>query len=175
MTEWRTVQEFDNYEVSSDGAVRRRLDRPGEKGPYSHAGRLLAIRRERGYHRVSLFNGHSLRPRFVHRLVAIAFLGPVPENKQVNHKNGNKSDNRVENLEYVTAKENNAHAIEMGLKTVLKGESHHNAKLTDEQAEKIRSMAGTLTRAELSRRFGVPKTTIARIVTGQGRFSAGVS
>jgi ribosomal protein S25 len=51
----------------------------------------------------------------IHQLVTAAFLGPCPEGKQVNHKNGNKRDNRVENLEYLTPDENKAHAKRTGL------------------------------------------------------------
>lgn len=60
----------------------------------------------------------------VHRLVALAFLGD--SDLEVNHKNGVKDDNRVENLEYVTSKQNSVHAVEMGLVKV--GAGHHLTK-----------------------------------------------
>ena len=73
-----------------------------------------------GYRRVTLYKnegGKTTRKSFmVHRLVAMAFI-PNPQNKpQVNHINGNKSDNRVENLEWCTATENMIHSVKTGLR-----------------------------------------------------------
>ena len=64
----------------------------------------------------------------IHRLVAEEHFGPCPPGKEVNHINGIKTDNRPENLEYVTKKENIRHGIDKGL--CKSGESHYNAKMT---------------------------------------------
>lgn len=78
---------------------------------------LAQFKIKRGYMTVNLsrLDGDN-RPFFVHRAIAMAFLG-MPENTemQVNHKNGIKTDNRIENLEWVTRKQNIEHAIENGL------------------------------------------------------------
>lgn len=105
--EWRKViyENIEtNYSVSSTGRVRNDLTsrelNPSTQQDYKHT--TLQI------------NGKSKRFR-VHRLVAIAFI-PNPENKPyVNHLNGNKSDNRVENLEWTTPQENTVHAWKTGL------------------------------------------------------------
>lgn len=68
-----------------------------------------------GYLRVTLSVDGKRRNLFVHHLIAEAFHGPRPDGLQLNHRNGIKTDNRPENLEYVTAKENMQHAIRTGL------------------------------------------------------------
>ena len=62
-----------------------------------------------GYHRVNLFYLGKSHNKYIHRIVAEAFLGPS-NGKEINHKNGNKTDNRVENLEWVTRSENVNHS-----------------------------------------------------------------
>lgn len=73
----------------------------------------------------------------VHRLLAEHYLGGIPEGYVVNHKNGIKTDNRLENLEIVTHSENVNHAYENGLITVREGEDNSMAKLTNEQAVEL--------------------------------------
>lgn len=94
--EWRTVEKYPNYEVSSTGRVRNIL-----KG-----NELKQFPNHKGYLKVHLGKGKT---DSVHRLVAFAFpeiCGEWFEDAQVNHKNGIQSDNRVENLEWCTCKEN---------------------------------------------------------------------
>lgn len=73
-----------------------------------------------GYFRITLSNNDKRKSYYVHRLVAKAYLKKYNDNLQVNHINGNKKDNRVENLEMVTLQENIKHSIKTGLKPKLK-------------------------------------------------------
>ncbi len=87
----------------------------------------------RGYLRV-MCGG---RLQSVHKLVAAAYMGPAPEGKEVNHKDGDKQNNRPGNLEYVSRSENMRHANAHGLAPKRCGERHHNAKLSDKQVEEL--------------------------------------
>lgn len=94
----------DGYGVSSDGRVFTfKQGRNREVKQHEH----------KGYKRVFLFNENKRKSFFVHRLVALHFI-PNPENKeQINHKDGNKLNNRVENLEWCTKAENQKHSREV--------------------------------------------------------------
>jgi hypothetical protein len=98
----------------------------------------------------------------VHVLVAAAFLGPRPgDGYSVNHLNGDKADNCVENLEWATARRQQMHALEHGLK------DHASVHaLTDEQALEVFNDRETSGR-EFARRFGVSTMTISAIRRGR--------
>lgn len=104
MEEWRVINGYPNYEVSNLGKVRSYVYRTAIS-PIPH---LLSPRIDHnGYHFVNLYNSnHKMKSVKLHRIVATAFI-PNPNNyPQINHLNENKSDNRVENLEWCTAKHN---------------------------------------------------------------------
>ena len=101
---------------------------------------------------------------FVHRLVAEKYI-PNPENKpQVNHINGIKTDNRVENLEWCDNNENRKHAVEHGLH--LCGEDCSWSKLTEKDIIFIRENKH-LGRSVLAKQFKVHKTTIGSIINNK--------
>ena len=108
--QWKPFAEG-NYEASNHGRVRRRT--PGKK---TWAGRMLKLNiGGMGYHRVGpSIDGKNVL-MYVHHIVAQLFIGPCPVGKEINHIDGNKLNNRVDNLEYVTHKENMRHARDMGL------------------------------------------------------------
>ncbi len=117
---WKDIDGFEGYyQVSNIGRIRG-VDRTilrsdGEFRHYPTKIRRQAIN-PYGYFQITLMNTNKKRVVMVHRLVAEAFISN-PENKpQVNHISGIKTDNSIENLEWVTAKENTIHAFKIGIK-----------------------------------------------------------
>lgn len=158
--EWRPAPVYhDTYAISNLGRVRR--ERPGKA---THAGRIKATGlNNHGYRTVTLSRDGRNRTVAVHRLVALAFLGPCPVGMEVNHKNFDRSDARATNLEYKTRQENVQYSMPNRVKpTWLRdyrnvGEAVATAKLTEESVRALRATysAGGVTYAELGRLYGV--------------------
>lgn len=127
---------------------------------------LKQAKTPKGYMTVSLSFFGDREKLYVHRLVASAFI-PNAENKpQVNHKDGNKTNNCVDNLEWVTPQENMTHAVEKGLMNQRKGPNHKRSKLTCDQVEFIikEYRSGTYKQRELGQMFGVSRELISKVL-----------
>lgn len=137
---------IDDYEITRNGNILNK--RNGHQVKPQPNGK--------GYLRVSI--GGKLR--FVHRLVAEKYILNPDNLPQVNHKDGNKLNNSVDNLEWVSNQQNRDHAIKNGLH--LCGEKCSWAKLTWDDVNYIREHA-ELSNTELSKKFHVADTTIGSI------------
>ena len=105
---WKTIHGFENYEISSFGRVRNKETRNEIKPILGSSGYLtVRIRRHHGDYEKPAIN--------IHRAVAEAFIPGGSKELQVNHKDGNKLNNNVDNLEWCTRKENSQHAMRLGL------------------------------------------------------------
>lgn len=148
------------YEVSDSGDVRSvRFNKSLTKSALLKQGFC------RGYCTVQL----RFRKRFtVHRLVMLAFVGERPEDRpHINHKNGIKTDNRLENLEYVTRSQNQKHAYATGLGD-NHGENHSRHKLTNDKIFEIRRrIANGERNGAIAKDLGVHQSNISHIKSGR--------
>jgi predicted DNA binding protein len=162
---WKPVVGYEGlYEVSSLGRVRSNHASSRRKDP------ILKDANLRGYRMVMLCKGDGTKPKsaLIHRLVATAFLGPAPDVRRptVNHKNLRKSDNRVENLEWLSQADNVRHAAPHTPR--LRGEANHS-KLTELQVREIRQryIPHQVTLRQLGDEYGVSEQTIFSIIRRQ--------
>lgn len=163
---WKPVFEYeDYYEVSNFGRIKRK-----EKQIYSKSRNCYIKKKERiceqpihNYKYVNLIvYGKKTKLATVHRLIAIAFI-PNPENKpEVNHIDGNKLNNSLCNLEWVTRSENTLHAYKNNL--IPQGENHYNSKLTKSQVIDIfkRTHKGEKCH-DIAKEFNLNKETVTNI------------
>lgn len=150
--------EFGSYEVSSHGRVRRAGATEPLK-PFNHT---------QGYYQVNLSQDGTVHRRYVHDLVASSHLGPRPEGHIVNHRDGDKTHNRVRNLEYATISRNAEHAYELGLQRARYGSDHPRSTLTDDLVRKIRARAKSgEPKREIAADYGISVQTIYDIQAGR--------
>ena len=155
---WIIINGEPNYEVSNLGRVRNKT-----------TGKILAQNKtptsQRWYVKI-----HQ-KSYNVARLVAIAFVPLIDEKEYVNHIDGDKLNNRADNLEWVSRSENEKHAFANGLKTPTRGERSGMAKATQEQVDYIRSVyvAGSkdFSIRALAKKTGLSKSTIQAITSGK--------
>lgn len=173
MTTWRTVRGFDQYEISDGGSIRHKSPRRGDPEV------LKGARDKDGYIRVNLCvlapnERRSLgrMNRIVHRLVWETFVGTIPKGMQINHKNGVKFDNRLDNLEVCTPSENTRHGFRvLGRKPNLNrspGSKNGRAKINEATVREIKEMISVgWTDRQLADRFHISPAAVWFIRTGK--------
>lgn len=158
---WKSVVGYEGkYQVSNKGRVRS-LNYHREKRIKIMKSRIM----DSGYEDIRLCENGKNKAHLMHRLVAKAFI-PNPDNKRcVNHIDGDKSNNLLDNLEWVSYQENTDHALENDLYN-FNGENHYNSILTKEDVLSIRKeyKPYVVTARMLSEKHGVSVVTIKKIV-----------
>jgi hypothetical protein len=163
---WLPIIGYENcYKISNQGQVKS-LSRSIRR---TTPEKILKLQfNTKGYQMVTLYNETGRKQHAIQRLVAKAFI-PNPENKpQVNHIDGDKTNNSVDNLEWSTSKENLDHAVKLGLKASAKGESNSMSKLTAETIKLAKTMllqGHTLT--YIGQTLNVHRSTIGKVTQGK--------
>lgn len=167
---WKDIEGYEGlYQVSSMGRVRglkRFSYRKDGSRPYPRAVKIKAIQKSiSGYSMVQLWKNGKSKFCTAHRLVALAFI-PNPKNlPQVNHKDLNKENNCVSNLEWIDGNGNMKHAKEHGRIKGSPGGKHYLAKLTAENVHHIRRKE--MSHCEYARLYKVDPSTVHNVCSGK--------
>lgn len=158
--EWRVIAHAPNYAISSLGRVKRLAPGTG-----TFPGKVLALANTGGYMQVNLSGEGGVRSCRVHILVAEAFVGPRPTiTYQVAHRDGNRANNRVENLRWATPLENAGDDLVNGSRPM--GASHPAARLTEEDVAAIRREYTALL-ARVCERHSLSTSHVKAIISGK--------
>jgi len=148
---------FDKYIVGQDGHIVSKYN-----------GKILAVHIDRkGYHRVNIHTDCGKKTFLLHRVIALVHIPNQENSPQINHLDGDKSNNCVDNLEWSTGKANVEHSVLTGL--VKRGKDRPNSKLTDDmviELRRLRKVEG-LTYYELADKFGIAYQTAHKVCSLQ--------
>lgn len=172
MAEYRDVPGFPGYRVGDDGSVWscQKPESLGKGGGFissltSEWKQKTLLISKHGYHRVVLCRDGKAFKKSVHQLVAIAFIGPIPDGCEVCHIDGRRTNNSLSNIRYGTRKENYADSVVHGTNSA--GERHGMAKLSEEDVRNIRrGIDAGITQAMLSKLYGVSTSCVNCIAKG---------
>lgn len=166
--EWKDIFDYlDIYQISNMGRIRS-LDRFDSHGNYQKGSIKICCLNPFGYLQTQLTNCFKKRKNHkVHRLVLSAFVPNVNNLSQVNHKDGNKTNNLLENLEWANNSENQKHAYSLGLNKPNYGITNGNVKLTNDQVLFIRKeylSSFNTSYKILAKKYNVHPDTIKKII-----------
>lgn len=153
MEKWKLIKDYPNYQVSTQGRVKNIKTGSILKG--GTAGTTVK------YRMVVLRNKGKIKGKTIHRLVLETFKGPPEIGQEANHIDRNQLNNELNNLEWVTHKQNVLHSrSNMG----RKGERHPAAKITDKQAIEIKRLRKQGVKCkEIAQQYNTPIYTILNV------------
>ena len=165
---FKKLDDYPNYEVSNFGRVKSLSKKVKCRNGYRITNeRIMKLKKAKnGYLSVQFGKGGKFN--LVHRLVSKTFIKNDKNKPQVNHIDGVKDNNRVDNLEWVTQSENQIHAYKNGLQKISKhkracGEKVASSKLKEEDIIKIRKAYNGINAIALGKKYGVSQTSILNI------------
>lgn len=140
---------------------------PSGKVWSNYTGKYISQRLRNGYYSVTLWNGKQ-KSFNLHRLLALCFLNAVGGKNYVNHKDGNKLNNKIDNLEWVTPCENTRHSFDNDLQKGKRGENSHFSKLTMSDVLTIKDMLNCgIRQKDIAILFNISQANVSDIKTGK--------
>lgn len=162
---WKPIPNFSRYEASNTGLIRSLNYKNSKKIKV-----LKPAKSSDGYMKTMLKNDQGKYNSWVvHKWICLAFYGERPEGLEVNHIDGDKTNNHINNLEYVTHSGNCQHSFDTGLQEPKRGSKNGMHKLVESEVAEIRAIAKSrgmyYDRKGLADQFGVSEYCIKDIVT----------
>jgi hypothetical protein len=165
---WKSVIGYEGfYEASNLGRIRSLLLGTGGGVKSREIPLILKPKTKRnGYLEVGLNKRGAKTMHYVHRLVLEAFSGPCPNGMECGHIDGNKRENKINNLCWLLQSANSKMSVMQGLQS--KGEDRYNAKLNESLVRKIRAeyIRGEVTHVMLAEKYGVTRGAVQSVVNG---------
>lgn len=158
---WKKINGYDEYEISNLGRIRS-----------FKKNKKLFLKPQitkKGYFRIGIYKKTKLKKFQIHRLVAEAFISNPESKPQVNHINGIKTDNRVENLEWCTNSENQLHAYKIGLE---KPKCPHPKQVNQYDLER-NFIQQWNTIKDASRNLNIKDSNISRVCNNKSKTAGG--
>lgn len=168
---WKDIPDYEGmYQVSNDGNVKS-LPKMGKGHKMIHrlTGVIMSPSKGRsGYYGVSLMKNDKKKRIEIHRLIAITFIPNPADKPQVNHKDGDKLNNRVSNLEWCTGSENCKHCLLNGLRKTARGVNKPNSRFTEQDVIDIKTRLLNLeSQATIAKIYSVNPCIIQNINSGR--------
>ena len=164
---WADIEGYEGfYEISHLGRVkslRRTIMRTNNRKQTFKENILKPVLTSKGYLTVNLHKVGKVKTFKIHRLLALSFIDNPDNKPQVNHIDGIKTNNRLNNLEWNTSSENTQHAYNNSLLLPRKGIKHHMSKITEKQVLEIRASKNK-THQQLADDFQLSRQTIGKII-----------
>lgn len=158
---YKTIEGFPNYAVNMYGDVVNKNTRHHLKQNINNA----------GYYRVELCGTGKKKKHFIHRLVALSFISNAKCLSQVNHKDGNKLNNRADNLEWCTASDNRKHSFRsLGQQpTRVFDINNGKTKINYSDIEGLKVRKKNTTYRQLAKEIGVNPKYLSMVLNGKVR------
>lgn len=163
---WKVIPGFPGHMASSMGRIKS-INHTSNRGlPYPVKGKIRKqLINKRGYCRIQLI--HKGKNYQAHQLIALTFLENPNNYTSINHINGIKTDNRIENLEWCSHSHNTRHAFDMGLINIPNGVKHWSSCLDEIQVKTIRKcISDGMTAYKLAKYFKVSQAVVHNIKHG---------